>query len=85
MKSLTVRLPDTLAVHIDTESRRRGISRSDVVRERLQGRARSTRRRPTALDAIADLIGAVDHLPPDLSSRKKHHLKAAGYGRKRPG
>lgn len=85
MKSLTVRLPDALAARISAESRQRRISRSDLVRERLQERSRSTRRRPAALDAIADLLGAVDGLPPDLSSRKKHYLKAAGYGRKRPG
>ena len=34
-------------------------------------------------DAIADLIGSVDGLPADLSTRKKQYLQAAGYGRKR--
>jgi hypothetical protein len=55
-----------------------------VVRERLSAPGRSKRRRSSALDAIADLIGSVDGLPADLSARKKHYLKAAGYGRKRP-
>jgi hypothetical protein len=35
------------------------------------------------LDAIADLIGSVAGLPADLSARKKHYLKATGYGQKR--
>ena len=50
-----------------------------MVRERLQ-LARPGRRR-TAFDAIADLIGSVDGLPADLSTRKKSHLKATGYGK----
>jgi hypothetical protein len=34
--------------------------------------------------AIADVVGAVDGLPADLSERKKHYLKIWGYGRDRP-
>ena len=81
MKTITVRLPETLVAQIESESRRRRLSKSDVVRERLTGRARASQ--PTTLDAIADLIGSVDGLPADLGSRKKHHLKATGYGEKR--
>lgn len=81
--SLTVRLPYTLIADIEAESRGRKISKSDVVRERLE-RAPRQRRRTASLDAIADLIGSVDGLPADLSSRKKEHLRASGYGQKRP-
>lgn len=84
MKILTVRLPEPLVADIEAESRGRRISKSDVVRERLQLAAGSTRRQPAPIDAIADLIGSVDGLPPDLSTRKKQHLRATGYGRKRP-
>ena len=41
-----------------------------------------TVRLPAAL--IADLVGAVGGLPVDLSGRAKTHLKATGYGRRRP-
>ena len=61
----------------------RKCSKSDVVRERLQRAARLKGRQSTPLDAIADLIGSVDGLPPDLSTRKKRYLKATGYGQKR--
>jgi hypothetical protein len=54
-----------------------------VVRERLQRAARPKGRQSTPLDAIADLIGSVDGLPADLSTRKKRYLKATGYGQKR--
>jgi Arc/MetJ-type ribon-helix-helix transcriptional regulator len=84
MKTLTVRLPEPLAAEIEAESRGRKCSKSDVVRERLQRAAQLTRRRHSSpLEAIADVIGSVDGLPADLSARKKHYLKATGYGRKR--
>ena len=83
MKTLTVRLPETLVAEIESESRGRGCSKSDVVRERLQRAARPTRRQSASLDGIADLIGSVDGLPADLSVRKKEYLRA-GYGQKRP-
>jgi Arc/MetJ-type ribon-helix-helix transcriptional regulator len=35
MKSLTIRLPDDLADRLERESQHRGVSKSDVVRERL--------------------------------------------------
>ena len=82
MKTLTVRLPEALATEIETESRRRGLSKSDVVRERLQ-RTRSAAELPSNLADIADLIGSDDGLPSDLSARKKHYLRLWGYGSKR--
>jgi len=84
MKMLTVRLPDALVAEIEAESRARRLSKSDVVRERLRAANGSQRTAPATLEAIADLIGAVDDLPTDLSSAKKQHLGTTGYGRKRP-
>jgi Arc/MetJ-type ribon-helix-helix transcriptional regulator len=83
VKTLTVRLPEPLVAEIDVESRGRGCSKSDIVRERLQRAARPARDQSTLLDSIADLIGSVDGLPADLSARKKGYLKATGYGEKR--
>ena len=83
MKTLTVRLPDALAAQIDSESRRRRVSKSDVVRERLSAPAEPAQARSDAFDSIADLVGTVDSLPAGLSANKKRHLKAAGYGHKR--
>ncbi len=82
MKSLTVRLPDVLLAQLDAESRERKVSRSDVVRERLEAATGWSRPR-FAFDVIADLVGSVDDLPADLSARKKEYLKDTGYGRKR--
>jgi hypothetical protein len=84
MKTLTVRLPEPLAAAIEAEARGRRISKSDVVRERLERAASGTREAAAPPYAIADLIGSVQGLPPDLSARKKHYLRLTGYGRKRP-
>jgi Arc/MetJ-type ribon-helix-helix transcriptional regulator len=82
MKTLTVRLPEALVTQIEAESRRRKLSKSDIVRERLTGAGRR-RRQPALLEAIADVIGSVDSLPRDLSARTKKYLKSTGYGDKR--
>jgi len=88
MKTLTVRLPETLVAEIESESRSRRISKSDVVRERLQSGGQTTRRkanRPTFSELAGDLIGSVkgDGLPKDLSAAKKRYLRELGYGHKR--
>jgi Arc/MetJ-type ribon-helix-helix transcriptional regulator len=83
MKTLTVRLPEPLVADIEAESRGRKISKSDVVRERLEIGPRLRRKRTASLYAIADLIGSVDGLPADLTARKKAYLRATGYGQKR--
>jgi Arc/MetJ-type ribon-helix-helix transcriptional regulator len=82
MKTLTVRLPEPLVASIESESRDRAISKSDVVRERLQSAA-PRKRGAGAFETITDLVGSVRGLPHDLSSRKKAYLKSSGYGRKR--
>jgi Arc/MetJ-type ribon-helix-helix transcriptional regulator len=82
MKTLTVRLPEPLVADIEAESHGRRISKSDVVRERLE-RAPRQRRRTASLIAIADLIGSVDGLPTDLTTRKKKYLRATRYGQTR--
>ena len=84
-RTITVRLPQALADEIETESRKRGLSKSDVVRERLERARKDTKTKlPPHLERIADLIGSVDDdLPEDLSARTKHYLRVYGFGRRR--
>ena len=84
MKTITVRLPDSLVAEIELESCGRQCSKSDIVRERLQRAAPSTRHKAALPGAIGVLIGSVDGLPAGLSGQKKRYLKATGYGQKRP-
>ena len=83
VKTLTVRLPEPLAAAIDAEARGRGISKSDVVRERLERAASAAREPGAAPYDIADLIGSVDGLPADLGVHKKRYLRTTGYGRRK--
>lgn len=81
MKTLTVRLPEPMAAEIEAESRRRSVSKSDIVRGRLERAATGTGADPLA--PIADLIGSIeDGLPTDVSARKKHYLRVRQNGRK---
>lgn len=83
MKSLTVRLPESLVLEIEAESRGRKVSKSDVIRERLELAPHRRHLTADSLAAIADVIGSVSELPSDLSSRKKAYLRGTGYGQKR--
>lgn len=83
MKTLTVRLPEALVAQIEAESRRRKLSKSDVVRERLTRVNKPPGRHSAMLDAIADIVGSIDGLPRDLSARTKKYLTSTGYGDKR--
>jgi hypothetical protein len=82
MKTLTVRLPDSLAVQVETEARTRGLSKSAIIRERLSASFAARDKVPPSLQDIADLIGSVKGLPSDLSARKKYYLTPA-YLRRR--
>jgi len=84
MKSITIRPPEPLLADIDAESRERGISKSDVVRERLERADHRTGEPSPAPYDLADVVGSIDRGPSDLSARRKQHLRKTGYGRKRP-
>lgn len=85
MKTLTIRLPDSLVAEIEHESQARRVSKSDVVRERLHHPQRATSARGSMRELIGDLIGSIrnDGLPADLSSNKKKYLPALIRAKKR--
>jgi Arc/MetJ-type ribon-helix-helix transcriptional regulator len=62
VKTLTVRLPEKLVAEIESESRARGLAKSDVVRERLQEYrgAPATKRPLTMAEAAADILRGLD-------------------------
>jgi hypothetical protein len=83
MKTINVRLPDRMAADIEAESRARNISKSDVVRERLNAVGNEKPGTGGMLNLIEDLIGPADGLPQDLSARTKYYLKKTGYGKEK--
>jgi predicted DNA-binding protein len=86
MKSFTLRLPDEMADRLEAEAIRRKMSKSDIVRERLDRAPSSNDEAAIAnrwADTLAAVVGAVDGLPHGDSRNIKAALKASGYGRKR--
>ena len=56
MKTLTIRLPDSLVTEIEHESRARSVSKSDVVRERLHRPQRPTAAGGSMRELIGDIL-----------------------------
>ena len=76
MKTLTVRLPHALIAEIEREAQARRVSKSDVLRDRLQQPRRNNVSGTTMMDVAGDLIGSIKGLPRDLSTHKKRYLAA---------
>jgi ribbon-helix-helix CopG family protein len=79
MKTLRVQLSDSLAEQVEISARRRGMSKSEVIREalavHLAGIGSSPRSSFTTL--AGDLVGRVEG-PEDLATNKDHLVD---YGR----
>ncbi|MDR3405582.1 MAG: hypothetical protein P4L99_24010 [Chthoniobacter sp.] len=84
MQTLVLRIPDDLAAEIEAEARRLNSTKSEVARARLTAARGSTGEPGSGFDLISDLVGAETGGPSDVSARKKHYLKAKGYGREKP-
>lgn len=78
MKTLTVKVPESLEEEIDLYARRQGTSRSAVVREALEKLIREdVALAGSFLEGARDLAGLVAG-PPDLSTNAEH---LAEYGK----
>ena len=82
MKTLTLKLPDSLFAELAAEAGARNLSKSEVVRERLLRKPGAVAKCGTGSlwSRIEDLLIRNDSLPADLSTNKLH-LK--GYGKSR--
>jgi hypothetical protein len=80
MKTLSLKLPDALAIKLATAAKKRQTSKSVLVREALEAYlSNGDGPQPGSfLDLAGDLIGCLHGGPSDLAHNKKH-LK--GYGR----
>ncbi len=77
MKTLTVKLPDPLFAEIESAARSRNVTKSEIVRERLE---RPQGDKVSLWSRMEDLVIDGDDLPRDLSSNKDY---LAGYGKNR--
>ena len=74
MKTLSVKVPKSLDVALAAEARRRGTSKSALLRDGAETllRGRRGRGKPSCFDLAADLAGCVDGGPPDLATNKRY-------------
>ena len=75
LRTVTVKLHDRVLADIESEARSRRVSRSEVVRERLE---RSKTSKGSVWDKMQDLVVKEDRAPTDLASNK---ARLRGYGR----
>lgn len=75
MKTVTVKLSETLANWLSRRAKELGRPQSELVREALEG-ARNGKNSPSCHDLMADVCGIV-HGPKDLSVNHKH---LTGFG-----
>jgi len=83
MQTLVLRIPDDLATELDAEAKKSNLTKSEVARRRLIAAGSRSHDPSSGFDLIADLIGAVEGGPVDMSSRKKEYLNTTGYGKSR--
>ena len=82
----SVRLDPKTESLVSRLARKRGQTKSEVIREALLALGRSedrARRRETLYDSIAHVVGSVMGLPPDLSVRTGEKFRALLLARKR--
>ena len=86
MTTMTLKIPETLRRDVEEEARRRGVSKSVVVRECVENTLRrKLRRKPAScLDLVGDLAGSQPG-PADASVNQRHLEEAvlADYNRAR--
>ena len=78
MKTLSLKLPESLLVKLNSAAKERGESRSALVREAIETFMAGDKnvQKSSSLDLAKDLVGCVKG-PVDLSFNKKH---MRGYG-----
>jgi predicted transcriptional regulator len=77
MTTVSLKLSDDLAARLDALAARRGVSRSQVMREALEALVHGRKRGAVVADLAADLMGRFEG-PGDLSSNPEH---LEGFGR----
>ena len=81
MTTLSLKLPDSLLLRLDQESRARRLSKSALVRSALERELQPSKpaRAATCYDLAHDLAGSIrKKLPKDLATNSKH---MKGFGR----
>ena len=79
---MTFRLPRSIAARLDEIAARRGVQRSDLLREAAARVVSEEEARERPFELVKDLVGSLDSRVPDLGSEHRKYL-AKGFGRRR--
>jgi hypothetical protein len=79
MRTISFKLPNQVIERLEQECRKRGVSKSEFIRESLDihFKAANKSRQPSCLDLIQDLVGSAKNAPRDLATNPKY---MQGYG-----
>ena len=74
MRTISLKLPDDLLAHLDSEANTRGVTKSQLVRESLEAALRKPAkgRGVSCFDLARDLAGAIKGPPRDLAENPKY-------------
>jgi len=80
MSTLSLKLPDTLLLRLDQESRQRRVTKSALVRAALERELEPQKntKQASCYDLARDLAGSLKKLPKDLATNPKY---MEGFGR----
>ena len=80
MQTISLKLPDALLRHLESEARLRRVTKSQIVRDSLEKALAGPRKgqRASCYDLASDLAGKLKGLPKDLATNPDY-LK--GFGR----
>ena len=81
MERIAIRIPSELARALEQQALEMNLTKSEVARRRLISGSVSGLLKSEGFEMIADLVGAVEGLPSDLSSKKTDYLNRTGYGK----
>lgn len=81
MRTITCKLPEILDAELAAVAGKRGISKSDLVREAIEENLKKEKRRTrvSAYEVMKDACGIIKGKPRDLATNPKH-LKGFGRG-----
>ena len=74
MKTISLKLPDSLLARLEEEARLRRVTKSDLVREGIEKALAGDRvaEDPSCYDLGRDLAGSLKDLPADLATNPDH-------------
>jgi len=78
MKTMSLKINETMDRWLESEAQRLGRTKSDIAREALDQRRKGANSRPSLHDLAKDACGFLKNAPRDLSRNKAKYLKGFG-------